>query len=352
MTEQILVRSRKGGCRLCAPRSEGHFFDITGSVGRHGRNQYDDVRRIQAALNSEKVTDGGPMPRLALNGICDQDTIAAIENYQRHQKIGRADGRVDPNGATMKALNRMPKPTAAVNDAFIAKIGGLLPKARRWTESAQLKIDMAIEYARKGKLDRHDPFPALHDIGKREMDLFNKYFHADKVSQHMRLHQLQSVRNIYGSMQTVLTGSLLEAPMFGWGVGHFQPDPMDGTAASDKYAAYTFYGGWHQRRRDGTPRLSGDDNYAGPRRLRQDTIFFAVSGLLGTADNELILTIIHELAHFVGPPVNSSARIGDHTYDTHANFLKVSNWTALRTADLYAYFAAEAALKNITIPLS
>jgi len=244
-----------------------------------------------------------------------------------------------------------PKPTAEQNTAFIERVGALLPKARRWTESAQLKIDMAGDFARRGRVDPHDSFPALHDIGKSELALFNKYFHADKVSRNTQIHQLNSVRDIFNSMQTVLTGSLLEAPMFGWGVGHFQPDPEDGTAAIANRDALTFFGGWHQRRRDGTPRLSADDNYTGPGNRRQDTIFFDISKFSNRSDDYVIGVIVHELAHFVGPGPNSGNRIDDYTSEGEANFLKVSNWTALRTAACYAYFAAEAALHNITIPL-
>jgi len=246
-----------------------------------------------------------------------------------------------------------PKATDAQNKAFIERIGSLLPRARRWVESAQLKIAMAGDFARKGPVNPNDPFPALHDIGKAELSLFNKYFHSDKQPKGTQALHLQRVRHTYDQMQTVLTESLLQAPMFGWGVGYFQPDPADGTLASQGYVAYTFFGGWQRRRSDGRPRLSGDDNYAGAKDLREDTIFFPVANLLSKSDNFMLETIIHELAHFVGPggPLNGE-RIGDYTYDTMPNFLKVSNWTALHTAECYGYFAAEAALHKVTIPIA
>jgi hypothetical protein len=124
-----------------------------------------------------------------------------------------------------------PKATDAQNKAFIEKIGGLLPRARHWVELAQLKIDMADEFVRRRPVKPQDPFPSLHDIGKPELTLFDKYFHSDKHPHATRSH-LQKVRRIYDSMQIVLTESLLQAPMFGWGVGYFQPDPADGTLAS------------------------------------------------------------------------------------------------------------------------
>jgi hypothetical protein len=357
-----------GGCSLCdAPKHSGGA-SIEASVGRGGRNLPDDVRAIQSALNAQDVADGGPSVKLAVDGLIGPLTIAAIEKYQRRQ-LGWADGRVDPDGPTIHALNgggggavtpqkggakppTFPKATAGQNKAFIEKIGGLLPRARHWVQSAQLKLDMAMDFVRRGPVNPKDPFPALHDIGKPDLALFNKYFHSDKQPRGVQFHHLQQVRRIYDSMQTALTDSLLQAPIFGWGVGYFQPDPADGTLASQGYVAYTFYGGWLRRRRDGKPRLSGDDNYVGARDLRQDTIFFPVAKLLAKSDNFLLETIIHELAHFVGPggPRNGD-RIADYTYDTKADFLTVNNWTALHTAEMYGYFAAEAALHKVTIPI-
>jgi peptidoglycan hydrolase-like protein with peptidoglycan-binding domain len=369
MAEQIVMRMEGGGCSLCAAPQRTGSTSITASVGRGGRNLADDVRAVQSALNAQDVADGGPGVKLAVDGLVGPLTIAAIEHYQRHH-FGWADGRVDPDGPTIHALNgdggggasaaqkggakppSFPKATPAQNKAFIEKVGGLLPRARHWVEMAQLKLDMASDFVSRGPVNPKDPFPALHDIGKPDLALFNKYFHSDKQPRAAQLRQLQLVRHVYDLMQTVLTESLLQAPMFGWGVGYFQPDPADGTLASQGYVAYTFFGGWQRRRPDGRPRLSGEDNYAGAKDLRQDTIFFPVAKLLSKSDNYLLETIIHELAHFVGPggPLNGE-RIGDYTYDTKADFLTVSNWTALHTAETFGYFAAEAALHKVTIPI-
>jgi hypothetical protein len=370
MGERIVMKLESGGCTQCnAPRKSGGG-GIKGSVGRGGRNFADDVKAIQDALNGKDVADGGPNPKLAVDGFVGPLTIAAIEKYQRRH-LGWADGRVDPDGPTIHALNggggvtppqtggapvpppAYPKGTAAQNAAFIEKIGKLLPRARHWVSMAQLKIGMAEEFVRRGPVNPKDPFPALHDIGKSDLALFNKYFHSDKQPKAVQQQQLQRVRRMYDSMQTVLTHSLLQAPMFGWGVGYFQPDPADGTLAAVGYVAYTFFGGWQRRRADGKPRLSGDDNYSGAKDLRQDTIFFPVGKLLTRTDNFLLETIIHEMAHFVGPggPDNGD-RIDDYTFDSKADFLTVNNWTALHTAECYGYFAAEAALHKVMIPIT
>ena len=368
---EILIKFESGGCSRCgAPRraASGDGVKITGSVGRGGRNLPADVKTIQSALNGFAVADGGAAPKLAVDGIAGPLTIAAIEKFQRRQ-IGRSDGRVDPDGPTIHAMNGLgggaispaqkgaaptppPKATPEQNTAFIARIGSLLPQARHWTTSAQLKIDIALEFVQRGPLDPNDPFPSLHNFGKSELALFDKYFHTEKRPTTTRVQQLRQVRRVYDSMQTVLTGSLLEAPLFGWGVGIFQPDPLDGTLAARGYVAYTFPGGFNARRADGTPRRAADDNFTGPGDLRQDGIYFPIGKLLSRTDNFMIETIVHELAHFVGPGTNSSAQIADHTYDTKPNFPNdVDNTTALHTAEMYGYFAAEAAMRQVTIPI-
>ena len=371
MANQVLIKFESGGCSRCAApqrQSGDDSVKIAGSVGRGGRNTAADVKTIQSALNDVSAADGGPMVKLVVDGIAGPLTIAAIEKYQRKQ-IGRADGRVDPDGPTIHALNGSgsggvspsqkggkakapPKATPEQNTAFITRVGSLLPQARRWTTMAQMKIDRAREFVQRGPVDPSDPFPAIHDIGKSDLAVFDKYFHSEKNSTSIRVLQLNRVRRVYDTMQTALTGSLLEAPLFGWGVGIFQPDPLDGTLAAKGYVAYTFPGGWLARRNDGTPRRAADDNFTGPGDLRQDGIYFPIGQLLKKSDNFMIETIIHELAHFVGPGLNNSEQIADHTYDTNSGFPNdVNNITALRTAEMYGYFAAEAAMHKVPIPI-
>ena len=54
--------------------------------------------------------------------------------------------------------------------------------------------------------------------------------------------------------------------------------------------------------------------------------------------------IVHELAHFCGPEVNSSDVIEDHSYRQRPNFFQLTPRQAIRTADCYSEFAGEAKL--------
>lgn len=71
---------------------------LGGSVGRGGKNQLDDVRAVQSALN-QKTSAG-----LGVDGKCGPATIKAIENFQRSLGQSKPDGRIDPGKATAGAL--------------------------------------------------------------------------------------------------------------------------------------------------------------------------------------------------------------------------------------------------------
>jgi hypothetical protein len=76
-------------------------FPLGGSVGRGGKNAASDVRAVQGALG------------IAADGRCGQQTIAAIEAFQRNIGQARPDGRVDAGGATERALAGGARPAAA-----------------------------------------------------------------------------------------------------------------------------------------------------------------------------------------------------------------------------------------------
>ncbi len=72
---------------------------ITGSVGRGGDNRKADTRKIQKTLNEIY-----PATLLEVDGQCGSKTIRRIERFQR-RFTQKPDGRVDPDGRTLKRLN-------------------------------------------------------------------------------------------------------------------------------------------------------------------------------------------------------------------------------------------------------
>lgn len=101
---------------------------LLSSVGRHGQNQREDVRKVQELINTHRRPDQRP---LSVDGICGSATIQAIIHYQRHVLHAlTVDGRVDPGGPTLRSLNTqaaapapqpvvVPTPAGTVQSAMV-----------------------------------------------------------------------------------------------------------------------------------------------------------------------------------------------------------------------------------------
>ena len=88
---------------------------ISASVGLKGVNRKDDVEKIQKLLNKIPKKDGGPDPKLKVDGKAGPKTNGAIQAFQlKHFGWSGADGRVDPGKQTLAKLNEFDKPTPAV----------------------------------------------------------------------------------------------------------------------------------------------------------------------------------------------------------------------------------------------
>lgn len=99
---------------------------LAASVGRGGVNRPDDVRKVRTLLNMQ-IAKLIPFLPLAPSGECDDATIRLIEEFQRRSfRVTDPDGRVDPAGRTLRALNippvgrapavtGLPLPTPALN---------------------------------------------------------------------------------------------------------------------------------------------------------------------------------------------------------------------------------------------
>ena len=76
---------------------------ITGSVGNGGKNSKADVSTVQQRLNDLM---NAPRVPLVVDGLSGKKTIRMIRDFQRGAAgFNYGDGRVDPNGRTLAALN-------------------------------------------------------------------------------------------------------------------------------------------------------------------------------------------------------------------------------------------------------
>jgi hypothetical protein len=82
---------------------------ISGSVGRRGVNNRDDVMTVQQLINGRLPV---PLRPLDVDGLCGPLTINAIEEIQRRfLNMNPPDGRVDVGGATWRWLTTGVAPT-------------------------------------------------------------------------------------------------------------------------------------------------------------------------------------------------------------------------------------------------
>ncbi|GAB5537141.1 MAG: hypothetical protein Rubg2KO_33900 [Rubricoccaceae bacterium] len=76
---------------------------IQGSVGTGGVNSPPDVRLVQTFLNAVPQHKGGPVLKLAVDGLTGPKTNGSIQRFQ-YANVGLADGRIDVGKQTELAL--------------------------------------------------------------------------------------------------------------------------------------------------------------------------------------------------------------------------------------------------------
>jgi hypothetical protein len=141
-----------GNGETVAFETVGGIIQIGASVGRGAVNRTSDVRVIQSLLNQKMQ-----VARLAVTGICDAPTISAIEIYQRRTVgISKPDGRVDPNGVTIRSLSGVPNAPNPPPNAMHFKTSVLKPTEMRDTAWTYL-----LEFT------THHEYPVYHMYNNR-----------------------------------------------------------------------------------------------------------------------------------------------------------------------------------------
>lgn len=85
-----------------------HAAEITAAVGREGINRHHDGRIVQQLINEHRPPE---IARLTVDGIVGPRTVAAIVACQTDfLRMPRPDGRIDPDGPTLRAVNGMTAP--------------------------------------------------------------------------------------------------------------------------------------------------------------------------------------------------------------------------------------------------
>jgi peptidoglycan hydrolase-like protein with peptidoglycan-binding domain len=95
-------------------------FEISGSVGKGGKNAPEDVQAVQIALNKKDKAG------LTVDGKSGPATIAAIMEFQKKIGMHTPDGRIDPGRGTARALANsgpLPPPQAPPKPVAAPKLG-------------------------------------------------------------------------------------------------------------------------------------------------------------------------------------------------------------------------------------
>lgn len=124
------------------------YVSITDSVGKDGANRHHDVGAVQELINAHLPVT---VRRLHVDGMCGPFTIEAIREVER-QIVGMhdLDGRIDPHGRTMKALNNGAAPRAKHPILYSSRTSALRsagPRARLMPSSSPTKPSSARKLA-------------------------------------------------------------------------------------------------------------------------------------------------------------------------------------------------------------
>lgn len=301
-------------------------ISIATSVGEGGSNRSADVTTIQKALNHFPDSMGGASPKLTVNGIADRALTEAIEKFQRRQ-TGFVDGRVDPDKRTVTRINELAATVwVTVPDKTITDVyADIMPDALRCVLAADAALLSArLAFTRPGALSWTPPAVAM----------INRHFSLDKNPNAANDFELIKglIRNMVALFHRNLGGAektFVAAP------GRFSAARVNVSGV----LALSFSGGINMH---GSNKSHGQDG--GDVDLPADKIMLMPKFRFASRDTQVI-TLIHELGHFLGAPDGSPDMIDDPPGGSSAPEV-ISQQPAQkrpRLAECYATFAFEAA---------
>ncbi|MGB7989318.1 MAG: peptidoglycan-binding protein [Candidatus Methylophosphatis roskildensis] len=305
----MLVRANTGNACITY-RFEGgqSAWTIDKSVGQGGLNHKGDVLTIQRLLNLIEVSDGGPMVPLAEDGLVGPKTIGAIRGFQQFHHTG-SDGRVDPNGPTLKKMNEVPKNRLAQQNASrLARTAQAMPDLVAMARKAQRTAEAAMDFLRLG-------------IGssKRAHELADLHFAFGRQAQGATIAELAFIRTTFVRAAGVLVSRA--SPLTGgnpFGVSIYTVDPL-----GRDWMAYS-------------PMQLGDDNRDIPE-VHSGHVYLCNRLDSGVVPDLFAHILFHELIHFVDDE-SKERRIVDHGYREKA--MKLPHSLRMHNSDNYALFAS------------
>jgi peptidoglycan hydrolase-like protein with peptidoglycan-binding domain len=304
-------------------------ISIGKAVGLGAPNDPDDVRTIQQALNRFPESMGGPKPKLKPDGIVGRLTAGAIEKFQRRQ-LGFTDQKIDPDKRTINRINELESTVwVTVPDRTMKKVYEIIVREAR---ARALAADAALLSARLAFLSRRTIGPT-----PPALTMINRHFQLDKNPNAARDFEMISVlfRNMLALLSRNEGGfekTFVPAP------GRFSAARMltSGVLALSQSNGVNMKGGQKAKAQDGSDIVVPDDK-----------VMIMVPFTFASLDSQII-TVIHELGHFLGDPDGSPNMIDDPPSRSSApsEIAKMPPQKRPRLAECYATFAFEARFRR------
>jgi peptidoglycan hydrolase-like protein with peptidoglycan-binding domain len=301
---------------------------ISDKVGQGGISLKKDVLIIQQALNAVAEARGGPVPRLATDGLIGPKTRAAIGKFQK-KNISFVDFRIDPNGPTIKALNAVlgsvtsaltASPTFTVTDEQMERVfSDIVPIAQACVKAARRALGVAR---------------VMGTIESPSQTLLRKHFAV--VASDPPPPDFVLIEGIFRDIDRQLSlAKVIPEQIF----IKFPFTFSFAELAEDRTLALALSNGVKDRGQ--VVKLDRTDGTSAT--LRADAVVLTPTYFIATSDLQ-IGTLIHELAHFVGKTDGDPDCIEDPPgrSSSDAALARLSAQQRPRIAELYAMFAFEA----------
>ena len=195
------------------------------SVGAGGANDHADVMKVQDGLNQVPPQEGRPAPLLAVDGWIGPLTTAAIIGFQKKQFPGwKPDGRVDPDGKTLRRINELVSGSVPPE---VGKAYAVIPEALSRIRSARARLSVV-----RFTLGMPN---SLTGAGEARIARWNfKVDRADDPQAHV-----DQIVAVYSRMEETLCHAVLPGTTFQLFL------PCYGSPMSKSAAAYTTLGGYY-----------------------------------------------------------------------------------------------------------
>jgi peptidoglycan hydrolase-like protein with peptidoglycan-binding domain len=328
----LVVNSPERHCFICSRDVTDR--PIGRSVGSAGANVKADVLLVQELLNSVPPDEGGPDLLLAEDGLIGPKTQAAINKFQR-SVLPHPDGRIDPDGPTIKALAGVICDLPAIPPGRLGLVARPNQVAGKPPTPATATGAVATQAIKDGKQILKDLEPRIRSLRFKLTHQFpsttafcNKHFATGKSkvlpSEIDFINRLVGAIHFHVARFNVFGIQLIENVILF--------DPKDAVN-----------NGWTVR---GGDKLSTKQFQIyvqkGKTIKAPGQSVFLTSGFAGETGFEKHLTVLHEMTHFVGPRDGTGIQIDDHAQAFESKFLSISKFQKLHNAETISLFMLEA----------